>query len=29
MELVTSGNDETKSSFGHFAEQKSGAEAPH
>ncbi len=29
MELATSGNDETKPSFGHFAEQKNGAEAPH
>ncbi len=24
MELATSGNDETKPSFGHFAEQKTG-----
>jgi len=29
MEIATSGIDETKPSFGHFAEQKNGAEAPH
>lgn len=28
MELATSGNDETKPSFGHFAEQKKWGRSP-
>jgi hypothetical protein len=29
MELAASGNDEAMPSFGYFAEQKNGTEAPH